>query len=743
MASRAGNQRYRAYTTIFWAMLAVVIATTLDASQLFHRRFKGPLAELEPLVSDFFIYNLWPPNPPTGDVVIAEVDDRSIVQLGRFPWPRTIEAALVDALTKDGAKVVTFDMFFSERDPADVEREQVTARLRKAGISDKLIGETLGPSGDEAFQRALTNNGSTILAYAFSGHMVGAEQATDKNATQSVFLQPPPVAYNLVRKHPGAATTLISADSYIPPIPMLNQAARGVAYADIDAEEDGRVRAYPAVTRFNGRFCVPLFLASSRAYLDRANLILSLGPGLIKGAILAGRQIPLDEMGKMMVRFRGPAGTFPHYSIADIINGVVGPSELRNKIVITGVTAHALGDRFVTPLGADFPGVEIQATAIDNVLRADFLHQSVDERGEERWAGWVFGVVIGLATAFLTAVQSLALLVFLIAAYVSYVLHRFRANGAVIGMVFPVFTLLLTYLTTISYRYMVEGRDRRRLRSAFEMYLHPDVLASVVDDPEGLKLGGQRHHLSVLFSDIVGFTELAERLEPEPLVALLNTYMSVMTDVILNTGGVVDKLMGDGIMAFWGPPLGMKNAARAAIDCALKMLTELQALGERDERFNSLRIGVGIATGDAIVGNLGGERHFDYSAVGDTINLASRLEGLTRIFKVKLLMNRDTLEEAGSGYISREVGLVRVKGRGQLEPVVEVVGLANDGIDSSYYDRFAEAIAAIHNGGSPEKSLEELLSERPNDTVTAMCLERLRATVGQSEREIIFEFDRK
>jgi adenylate cyclase len=247
----------------------------------------------------------------------------------------------------------------------------------------------------------------------------------------------------------------------------------------------------------------------------------------------------------------------------------------------------------------------------------------------------------------------------------------------------------------------------------------------------------------VLFSDIISFTELAERLEPEPLVALLNAYMSVMTDLILNSGGVVDKLMGDGIMAFWGPPLKMENPARAAIDCGLKMLSELAALGARDERFRKLRIGIGIATGDAIVGNLGGEHHFDYSAVGDTVNLASRLEGLTRIFKVKMLINRATLDEAGTGYVSRQVGLVRVKGREQREPVVEVAGRTGDGVDGDYYARYAHAIAAVQNGGSAEQELQPLLSERPDDAVAAMCLERLRATAGFTQREIVFEFDQK
>ena len=254
-------------------------------------------------------------------------------------------------------------------------------------------------------------------------------------------------------------------------------------------------------------------------------------------------------------------------------------------------------------------------------------------------------------------------------------------------------------------------------------------------------MGGQREHLSVLFADIIGFTELAERLEPEPLVAMLNTYMSVMTEVILRSGGVVDKLMGDGIMAFWGPPLKPANPARASIECALTMLAELKALAARDERFAATRIGIGIATGEAIVGNLGGERHFSYSLVGDVVNFASRLEGLTRHFKVNILLNQVTLDEAGAGYITREIGLVRVKGKGQAVAVAEIVGRANDGVDPSYYDRFGQAIAALREGSSPESLLRVLLAERPDDAVTAMCLARLSESHGA--RQIVFEFDTK
>ncbi|MGH7840753.1 MAG: adenylate/guanylate cyclase domain-containing protein, partial [Candidatus Binataceae bacterium] len=189
-------------------------------------------------------------------------------------------------------------------------------------------------------------------------------------------------------------------------------------------------------------------------------------------------------------------------------------------------------------------------------------------------------------------------------------------------------------------------------------------------------------------------------------------------------------------------PLKMENPARAAIDCALAMIDELKSLAARDERFADVRIGVGIATGDAIVGNLGGERHFDYSAVGDTVNLASRLEGLTRHFKVDLLVNRATLEEAGSGFVTRAIGLVRVKGRDQLEPVVEVAGRDGDGVDPAYYQRFGQALSGMEHGASPEQELRGLLAERPEDKVVAMCLEQLHKP-GGAAREFVFEFDTK
>jgi adenylate cyclase len=320
---------------------------------------------------------------------------------------------------------------------------------------------------------------------------------------------------------------------------------------------------------------------------------------------------------------------------------------------------------------------------------------------------------------------------------------RFVSDGTLIGVGLPWVTLLFTYLGVISYRYATEGREKRFLRSALEHYLNPDVIAAVVANPDSLKLGGQRRHLSILFADIVAFSSRAESTEPEQLVSLLNTFMTTMTNVVLKGGGVVDKLIGDGIMAFWGAPLAAQNSARDAIACALGMLKELNGLADRDDRFKDLRIGIGIATGDAVVGNVGGENRFTYSAIGDVVNLASRMEGLTRHFNVDILVDKATFEEAGPVFVARRIGLVRVKGRQQPVSVIEIASRKADSLDDSYYRRFTAALDLIGRGCSAASDLRALQSERPDDRVATMYLDLLERPGCQSSDQIVFQLDTK
>ncbi len=719
----------------------VLLAVLFGLEHRFYRAFE----RMDLIAYDLRI-NAIASHPSSGVVAIAAIDDKSITQIGQWPWPRAVEARLVDALNDYKVKVIGFDSIFSEPDDNDVERVEIRKRLDALGINPKTIGEILGPSNDDAFAAAMKRQRQTVLGYAFQSHNFRKVQGGAKTAGFLAKIRPPgPAEYGIVRQAPGTPHALIDADAYQPPFATLGDAAHSIGYFDIDADADGEIRTQMTVIRFAGHYCMPMFLAVADAYTGGAPMMLGLDPDGVSAVSIAGVRIPVDEGGRMLVNFRRGADPFPYYSVSDIINHAIAPEKLAGKIVLVGASAHGLGDRGVTPVNGDMPRVEIHANAIDNIVQGDFIQRPPEAREIAFVAALLMGLVMALGVAGLSALSSAALGVILAVGYYSYVQNRLINDGMVIGVVFPLMTAVLIYMILAGYRYIGEGSKRRQERAAMGHYLHPDVLASVLDSAEGLKLGGERRHLAILFADIVSFTSRAERTEPEALVALLNTYMTVMTDLIMESRGVVDKLMGDGIMAFWGAPNELENPSRAALDCALQMLDKLYALQKNDPRFTDLDIGIGISTGDVVVGNFGGENRFDYSVIGDTVNFASRLEGLTRHFKVHLLVSRQTFTEAGPGYVARELGLVKVKGKELLVPIVDVAARENDSVDPAFYRRFDSALKMIRQGAAPTAvdELRRLGEERPTDTPVRLYLDRLAADPGHPPAEMVFEFDTK
>jgi adenylate cyclase len=710
----------------------------------FHDRFHGAFERLDLDAYDLRI-NTMTPRPSSGVIVIAAVDDKSISELGQWPWPRQVLGKLVNALTDYKVKVIGFDAIFSEPDKSDVARSAISEKLAQLGLTGDSIRDVLGPSNDEAFAKAMKAQGNVVLGYEFQSHLF-QRHAAEKTLGFLNHIRPPgPLGYGIVRKAPGKVMDMIMAEAYQPPFTLLEDAAHSTAYFDVDADADGVIRTDMTVIRFDGRYCAPLFLAITDAYADGATMMLGLGPNGVTGVSVAGVQIPVDDDGRMLVNFRRGPNPFPHYSISDIINHKIAPEKLAGRIVLVGATAHGLGDRGVTPVDGDMPRVEIHANAIDNVIQGDFVRRSYEATEIAFFAALLMGIAMSLGVAWLSAMSSAAVGVILLVGYYGYAQHRLLGDGLVIGIVFPMFTAFVIYMFLAGYRYITEGREKRYLRTAFEHYLNPDVITSLLDSPEGLKLGGERRHLAILFADIVSFTKRAEKTTPEDLLALLNTYMTSMIEVIFNTGGVVDKLMGDGIMAFWGAPNDLENPSRSAIDCALKMLQNLHVLQTTDPRFADLDIGIGISTGDVVVGNLGGENRFDYSVIGDTVNFASRLDGLTRHFKVHLLVSRETYTEAGAGYIGRELGLVKVKGKQLYVPIVHVAGRENDSVDPTFFQHFASALSLIRSGNafSARQELEHLSETSPDDTPVRIYLDKLAADPDHPPTEMVFEFETK
>jgi adenylate cyclase len=664
----------------------------------------------------------------TGLVAIAAIDDKSVAQLGRWPWPRSIIAKLVDALRAYDARVIGFDMIFSEADNADQQRGKFLTQLQQAGLPTASVQNVLGPPNDVLLARAIKAQGSVLIGYPLE-----IPDRHNQGRIEPGFaarLEPPkPMAYGLVRLPPGPAPKLTTAIAYLPTLPLLRVAARGTAYFDTPSDPDGIFRTEMTVIPFDGMYCEPLFMALASTFANGALTSLRLAAYGVAGVSIGPVQIPVDEAGRLLVNFRGPAYTFPYYSASDIIAHRVPAQALAGKIVLVGATALGLGDRWSTPVGSNFPGVEINANAVDNILTGDFVRRNAVTFGIERVGAIAIGLAVSLAVATLSAAwAALAAMVLCLGFYFA-VQHLLTAGGLMVGVVFPVATAFVTYGGMISYRYLTEEQDKRYLRHAFEHYLHPGVIEALVKNPRALKLGGERRHLSILFADIKGFTSRAERTDPEELVSLLNTYMTAMIEVIMESGGVVDKLMGDGIMAFWGAPATLENPARNASDCGLRMLATLERLRRTDERFHDFEIGVGIATGEAIVGNFGGQKRFDYSVIGDSVNLASRIEGLTRYFQVPLLVNDQTLAEAGDGYVARTIGLVRVKGKQQPVGIVQVAGTIDQSLDPDFYREFTQAVVQINNGArnSGRAALQKLARTHPGDHPLRLYLERLEA----------------
>ncbi|HYL60952.1 MAG TPA: adenylate/guanylate cyclase domain-containing protein [Candidatus Acidoferrales bacterium] len=727
-----------------WRTFAFGVVLTCALFAL-HIRYLAAFERLELIAYDLRL-NTITPHPSSGIVAIAAIDDKSIAQIGQWPWPRAELGRLVDALKDYQVKVAAFDAIFSEPDKQDVAREEMGKRLAAMGLKQADIRSVLGASNDDAFATAIKSQGTTILGYAFQGHKFEARRGVAETVGFLRNIRPPaPMTYGIVRQAPGTPHDLIEAEAYAPPVLSLNQAAHAIGYFDIDADADGEIRTEMTVVRFDGHYCVPMFLAAADAYAGDASMVLGVDPNGVSGVSIAGVKIPVADDGRMLVNFRRGADAVHYYSVSDIIDHKVAPENLAGKIVLVGATAHGLGDRGVTPINPDMPRVEIHAHAIDNVIQGDFIRRPIEAVGISVAAAIVLGLAMALGVAWLSALSSAALGVVLAVGYYSYVQQRMMSDGMVIDVVYPLTSMLVVYMILAGYRYIAEGRERRRERAAMGKYLHPDVLSSVLDSPEGLKLGGERRHLAIMFADIVSFTARAERTEPEDLVAMLNTYMTSMTDVVLESKGVVDKLMGDGIMAFWGAPNAIDNPSRAAVECALQMLANLRVLQRDDPRFADLDIGIGIATGDVVVGNFGGENRFDYSVIGDSVNFASRLEGLTRHFKVHLLVSRQTWTEAGAGFIGRELGLVKVKGKQLLVPIVDVAGRENDSVDPLFYRRFDSALKMIRDGAATTAidDLKQLCAERPDDTPVQLYLEKLSSNSGEAPTEMVFEFDRK
>jgi adenylate cyclase len=580
-------------------------------------------------------------------VTIAAIDEKSLARLGRWPWSRTTYADLIYKLDREGARVIAFDIFFPERESAKADSQFA----RAVGAARKVVLGTVFFLDREDVRHL----GAASLEAAMKS--IAPQAISDVRAAGAAFEMPEP-------------------HGVIANIPELQASAAYTGHVNVLADPDGVVRRTPLILRHNGRYFPAFDVQVARVFLGTPELSLELADYGIVGLNLGPRQIALDEDGRFLVRYRGPERTFDRVSIADILEGKADVALLRDRIVLIGNTAQGIGDMRVTPYGRVFPGVEVRANIIESLIEGEVLHRP-------DWMTWVDVagmIVIGLVMVGLLGRLGVAgagiLAAALLATYLFIATTLFRTEGLWFNMVYPTLLVVLLFTSATLVQYFFAFSEKRYLKLAFQHYVPPAVVEGLVSGADRLRLGGEKRELTVLFSDIRGFTAMSEAMAPEDLVKLMNEYFTAMTDKVFEHKGSLDKYIGDAIMAVYGAPVAQAQHAALACRTALEMLAVLDELKARWKPLGlpAIDIGVGINTGPMIVGNMGSASRFNYTVVGDAVNLASRIESLNKTYGTNILVSEYTYEAVKDEFPwVREIDSVRVRGRTQPVRLYELM----------------------------------------------------------------------
>jgi len=704
--SERGAQALRALTV---AAAALALGWALGVWSPSRRLLEG----LEARVGDH-LQQLAPASAVPGDVdlVIVDIDTRAVGKRGRFhSWTRGELAAFVDSLSRQGAAALVLDLLL---DPAP------------------------DPAGDQALVEAVRRSGVVVAGVEFAVADSETFQGADTLVARRLFAHALPLGTPL----PGWPQ-----DRLLAGLPGMAEAAGALGFVNARPDPDGVIRRAPLLVEHAGRWWPSLALAALPAALGWSGLEVRTGTGGLELRDPGGegvRHVPVDGQGQLRLRYRGPWRTFRTLSFHDVAAGRLPEGFLAGKTVLLGSSLAGLGDLKPVPLQPSFPGVEIQATVLSNLVAGDPMRPAGDGL---RLLLLAAAALLGVAAFSRQGLLAgLGLLGLGWAACGLAGLLALALDGPVLPVVQPQVVLLLAAGGMLVQRLRGEERQRRFLAGAFSRYVGPELLEELVRHPERLRLGGERRRLTLLFCDIRGFTRLCEKVPPAELGSLLNRYLTEMSRVVLEQGGTLDKYIGDAVVALFGAPVPEEDHARRALAAARGMARRLLELRRAfaGTAFEDLEIGVGVHTGPVLVGNFGSDLHFNYTAMGDAMNLASRLEGLTKSYRCRILVSRETLDEAGPACgPHRLVDHVRVMGKEQAVELHELLEEPCDERDAGYGQ--GRALYAAGGFDAATAHWERHLSRFPDDGPAAVLAERCRLLAGRPREgwDGVWTMDRK
>ena len=625
------------------------------------------LTSLENKIYDVRL-NLTKPNTHDPRVIIIDIDEKSLKSMGRWPWNRKTMANLMDILFDHYyIQVLGFDILFAE--PDDSSGLSNLTSMAKGVLKDnrayidaieKLKTEL---NYDQIFANSLADR-DIVMGYFFRNQLnVDAEKLNTGLLPNPVETTTPFID---AKKH------LIDPTGYGANLPIFQESAITGGFIDIPTiDVDGIARTLPLVQHYNGQIYQSFALGITRAVLGFPPVepIYAGEPGTELGNVLEAIKIddfsiPVTEQGIAYIPYRGNYPSYTYVSISDIMDKKVNAEILDGAIVLMGTTATGLLDMRATPVQNIYPGVEIHANVVSGILDNSIKLKPFDVQGLDFYTHLFIGILMVVALARLKLVYSVMLTFLLISIMLITNYYTWQEMNIITPVVSPLLMISLLFVLHIAYGYFIEDHNKRKLNKLFGQYVPPELVDEMNKTNKAISLKGETREMTVLFSDIRGFTSLSEKLNPEQLTNLMNEYLTTMTRIIHQNRGTVDKYIGDAIMAFWGAPLTDEEHAKHAMDAATAMIAVLPKINEsfKKQGFPQINIGVGLNTGKMNVGNMGSEFRMAYTVLGDAVNLAARLESITKQYGVQLLVSESTKDQAPD-WIYQEIDFVKVVGK--------------------------------------------------------------------------------
>ena len=671
--------KLKALTLMFFAVSMLLVGSYLFLPTYFQT--------LDNRVRDFY-FNFRGPEKASEDVVIVDLDEKSIKELGQWPWERNKFAQILTNLANYGVGIIGLDIVFAEEDGKSPSKF-----AKDWGIKKDL------PNYDAILSDTIANT-PTILGYVFDFARKNTKEA-------------PQVPAIFIEKNQQDREFLPIAKGVIPNLAVLQNSSYSSGYMNNIPDATGIIRSIPTLIKYDGMLYPSLALEMYRIAMNARKVVVTYSEAGVENVKLGKQNISVDRYGRLYVNFRGPFKSYKYISAVDVYNNVVDKKELEGKFVLIGTSAYGLMDLRSTPMDSVIAGVELHANMIDNLLNNDMLFKP-------SWSEIADVLAILIIVFIVTFVYYMLPWIALVIVYSASLFGVMYLNyyllfekHIILNSIFPLFSMVLSLIGILGVKYLLEARIKELIKGKFASKVSADVMEDILKHPETNALEGSEREITVFFSDVRNFTNISEAMgNAKSLIKFMNEIMEPMTEIIIEERGTVDKYIGDAIMAYWNAPMDVDNHADRAVRATLKQLHELKGLNERlranpeyenvtkmsdDNGVPIVDIGIGLNSGVAIVGEMGSTKRSDYTAIGDPINLGARLESLCKYYNSRLNISNFTKEKLTGKYIYRFLDLVTVKGKSEPVEIWQIHDFQEEQKEPLFYESKAKLLEELEH----------------------------------------------